>query len=270
VALDLLNVSIGGKALFTRAIVRRPGQNLADGLTTVDLGQPDVELARKQHTDYCEALERCGLQLFPLEVDEAFPDGAFVEDTAIVTREFALITNPGAASRRGETLAISEVLQTFYPELRMLSESATLDGGDVCEAGRHFFIGVSERTNELGASELTQLVQSFGYTSTVVDIRGVPGILHLKSGIAALSGGRLLVIDSLAQREEFRGWELLRVPTGEEYAANCIEVNESVLVPAGFPETEKIIRRLNFQTIALEMSEFQKMDGGLSCLSIRF
>jgi dimethylargininase len=256
--------------LFTKAIVRPPGSNFAAGLTTVDLGRPDYLVALAQHSSYCDVLVSCGLELLRLEVDESFPDGTFVEDTAVVTERLAVITNPGAASRRGEVVAISQALGSFYPTLRNLSAPATLDGGDICEAGTHFFIGISDRTNEAGAAALASILAVSGYSSTFVDIRGVPGILHLKSGIAYLSGGHLLVIDSLCRREEFRRYELLRVPFGEDYAANCIEINDQVLIAAGFPQTERLINKLGYQTIALEMSEFQKMDGGLSCLSLRF
>lgn len=256
--------------MFTRAIVRPPSPNFAAGLTTVDLGQPDYLLALEQHEAYCSALKRCGLELIRLEPDKRFPDGTFVEDTAVLTEHGAVITAPGAASRSGETDAISEVLKGFYSKLDLISEPATLDGGDVCEAGTHFFIGISERTNESGAAELAKILSGFGYRTTTVDIRGVPNILHLKSGIASIGQGRMLVIESLFDREEFRECEKIRVPTGEEYAANCIQVNDFVLVPAGFPRTAQAIKALGHEPIALEMCEFQKMDGGLSCLSLRF
>ena len=256
--------------MFTKAIVRPPGSNFAAGLTTVDLGRPDYLVTIEQHSSYCAALVRCGLELLRLEVDENFPDGTFVEDTAVVTDSLAVITNPGAASRKAEVVAISKALTNFYPTLLNISAPATLDGGDVCEAGTHFFIGISERTNEVGAAALASMLAVSGYSSSFVDIRGVPGILHLKSGIAYLSRGHLLVIDSLHQRQEFRGYELLRVPLGEDYAANCVEINDHVLIAAGFPQTERMINERGYHTMALEMSEFQKMDGGLSCLSLRF
>jgi len=255
--------------LFTRAIVRPPGHNFADGLTSVALGQPDYQLALQQHEEYCQALLRCGLSLDRLPADERYPDATFVEDTAIVTKRGAIITCPGALSRRGEEVAIAEALTTIYSEIHTISEPATVDGGDICEAGSHFFIGISERTNEAGATELARVLRTLGYTSSLVDIRGVPGILHLKSGIASLDGGQLLLINDLFEHEEFRNLQRFRVPLGEEYAANCIHVNEFVLVAAGFPETENLIQTMGYETVSLEMSEFQKMDGGLSCLSLR-
>jgi dimethylargininase len=236
----------------------------------VALGRPDYQLALQQHEEYCQALLRCGLSLDRLPADERYPDATFVEDTAIVTECGGIITCPGALSRRGEEFAISAVLTGVYSEIHTISEPATVDGGDICEAGNHFFIGISERTNEAGATELASVLRSLGYTSSFVDIRGVPGILHLKSGIASLDGGELLLINDLFDHQEFKKFPRFRVPAGEEYAANCIHVNEFVLVAAGFPETEKLIQTMGYETVPLEMSEFQKMDGGLSCLSLRF
>jgi dimethylargininase len=255
--------------MFTRAIVRAPASNYADGLTRVDLGAPDYERALRQHAAYCAALERCGLELTQLEADESYPDSTFVEDTAVVVPSGAIITRPGADSRGGEVESIKEVLAQFYTGTKSIREPGTLDGGDVCEAGNHFFIGISERTNEAGAAQLAELLARYGYTSSNVDIRNVKDILHLKSGLASLGDNRLLVIEALRNRKEFRGYELVRVDAGEEYAANCVRVNDFVLLAAGYPKLDETLRDLGYETIALEMSEFQKMDGGLSCLSLR-
>jgi dimethylargininase len=255
---------------FRRAIVRLPGTNFAQGLTSVDFGAPDCELALRQHEAYCAALQQCGLKLVWLEADERYPDSTFVEDTAVVTERCAVITRPGARSRLGEADTIREVLGKFYPEFSFIRQPGTLDGGDVCEAGDHFFIGISKRTNEAGAQQLAKLLAACDYTSSFVDIREVKDILHLKSGLAYLGDSRLVVIEALRNREEFRGYDLIGVKSGEEYAANCVCVNDHVLIAAGYPAFVSILQELCYQTIALEMSEFQKMDGGLSCLSLRF
>jgi dimethylargininase len=256
--------------MFQHAIVRPPSPNFADGLTTVDLGTPDYALALRQHEAYCEALQHCGLALIRLGADARYPDSTFVEDTAILTPHGALITRPGAASRAGEVTHIREVLTSFYPALASIEAPGTLDGGDICEAGRHFFIGLSERTNESGAQQLAAWLAQGGYTSSCVDIRGMTNILHLKSGLSYLGDNRLAVIDSLVEREAFRGYELVRVPAGEDYAANCVRVNDYVLVAAGYPKFEAALRALGHNPLALDMSEYRKMDGGLSCLSLRF
>jgi len=278
--------------MFTKAIVRPPGANYADGLTTMDIGAPNYARALKQHAAYCEALEQCGLKLTRLEADERYPDSTFVEDTAVMMHALphgqasdiatsatsAILTRPGASSRAGEVESMVEVLSRFCRELHSIKEPGTLDGGDVCEAGceaehearNHFFIGISQRTNEAGAQQLAAWLASYGFTSSLVDIRGVKDILHLKSGLAYLGDNRLVVIEALADRDEYRSYDLVRVTAGEGYAANCLRVNDRVLVAAGYPGFEGTLRELGYQTIALEMTEFQKMDGGLSCLSLRF
>ena len=264
--------------MSSKAIVRPPGANYADGLTGVDLGSPDYARARRQHAQYCEALEECGLELTRLGADERYPDSTFVEDTAVIigvlpdsrpSAPLAILTRPGAASRRGEVESIKEALSPFCPQIRSIREPGTLDGGDICEAGNHFLIGISERTNEAGAQQLAELLTSYAYTSCCVDIRDVKNILHLKSGVAYLGDNRLVVTEALANRKEFRGYDLVRVATDEEYAANCLLVNNYVLVAAGYPAFERTLGNLRYKTIALEMTEFQKMDGGLSCLSLR-
>ena len=257
--------------MFRRAIVRPPAPNFADGLTTVDLGVPDVAKALAQHDAYCRALEESGLALTRLPADPHFPDSTFVEDTAVITvRGSAILTRPGAPSRSGEVVAIEEALASRFPRLLRIEAPGTVDGGDIDEAGEHFFIGVSRRTNEEGARQLARLLAADGYTSSLYDIRGVDEILHLKSGIAWLGGKTLVVIDALASHPAFAGWDLIRVPRGEEYAANCILVNDSVFFAEGFPLLERALRERGYRLTVLPMSEFQKMDGGLSCLSLRF
>lgn len=267
--------------MFTRAIVRPPGANYADGLARVDLGFPNYKRALRQHASYCQAFERCGVELTRLEPDERFPDSTFVEDTAVIIQAVAgdhalskapvaILTRPGAHSRVGEVESIKASLAQFCSEFHSIVEPGTLDGGDICEAGNHFFIGISKRTNKSGAQQLGDLLTTHGFTSSVVDIRDTQTILHLKSGLAYLGDHRLVVIEALSKRPEFRGYDLVRVGADEEYAANCVVVNDFVLVAAGYPEFERTLQKLGHKTIALEMTEFQKMDGGLSCLSLRF
>lgn len=258
------------KELKTRAIVIPPAANFAAGLTTAQLGAPVHARALQQHEVYCRALQECGLKLIRLDADERHPDSTFVEDTAVLTYTGAVVTRPGAPTRMGEAARIKKVLASHYHDLLSISEPGTLDGGDVCEAENHFFIGISQRTNEAGAQQLARLLAAFGYGSTLVDIRAVKEILHLKSGLAYLGDKRLVVIEALADRQEFRSYDLVRVSRDEEYAANCVRVNDRVFVAAGYPMFERQLRVLGYQAIALEMSEFQKMDGGLSCLSLRF
>lgn len=256
--------------MFSKAIVRAPSENFADGLTSVDLGVPVFETALVQHKAYCEALVRCCLSVIELEPDAEYPDSTFVEDTAILTERCAVITRPGAASRSGEIVSMTATLAQYYDKLDAVEPPGTIDGGDVCQIENHFLIGISDRTNEEGAHQLSRFLQAAGFTSSHVDIRGTDGLLHLKSGVSYLGENRVLVTDTLASEKELEGFELVTVPEGEEYAANCIRVNDYVIFAAGFPKLRNALEGLGYNIIELEMSEFQKMDGGLSCLSLRF
>lgn len=256
--------------MFRTAIVRPPGANFAEGLTSESLGPPDIALALIQHERYCAALERCGLTLVRLPADRHHPDACFVEDTAVLLPRCNVITRPGADSRRGEVEAIRASLDEQGLALRTIDAPGTVDGGDICEAGEHVFIGVSARTNAAGAERLANLLQAAGYTTGVVDIRDTSGILHLKSGLSWLGDGRLLLIDALADHPAFAGYERVRIESDEAYAANAVRVNDHVLVAAGYPRTAARLRELGYALIELDMSEFRKMDGGLSCLSLRY
>ncbi|MGI8920026.1 MAG: dimethylarginine dimethylaminohydrolase family protein [Pyrinomonadaceae bacterium] len=253
-----------------QAIVRQPAPSFLDGLTTADLGAPDYARALEQHQAYCQTLERCGLVLTNLEPDNAYPDSTFIEDTAVIVGESVVLTRPGAVSRAGEVASVAETIKQFFSRFESIHDPGCLDGGDVCEAGNQYFIGISERTNEAGAGQLGRFLTALGKTHSLIDIRGIDGLLHLKSGLASLGDNRLVVIDALARFKEFSDYQLVHVADGEEYAANCVRVNDKVLIAGGYSRFAQTLASLNYQTIALDMSEFQKMDGGLSCLSLRF
>lgn len=256
--------------MLTRALVRPPAPNFSDGLTTAGLGSPNYESALRQHETYCAALAQTGLVVTKLAPDPAHPDSTFVEDTAVLTARCAVLTRPGAPSRAGEVVSMRQALAEFFPDLNTIEAPGTVDGGDVCEAGNHFFIGISKRTNEAGAQQLAALLALCGYSCTFVDIRRENSLLHLKSGLAYLGSNRLVVSEALASRAEFVGYDRVVVNDAETYAANCVRVNDYVLIAAGYPVFTEKLRELGYQTIALEMTEFEKMDGGLSCLSLRF
>jgi dimethylargininase len=266
---------------YQNAIVRSPSRNFAAGLTTSSLGVPIYERAIEQHEAYCSALERCGLSVVRLEADERYPDSTFVEDTAVLVPSrdsyerdsgewFAILTRPGASSRLGEVESIRDALVGLGFRLAAIEVPGTLDGGDICQADSRFFIGISERTNESGAEQLSKLLSGLGYRTTLVDIRKLRGLLHLKSGIAYLNHQNLVISQALKHFNVFNEYEVIGVPDGEAYAANCLCINDHVLVAAGHPQLTRVLKAHGFRTIELEMSEFQKMDGGLSCLSLRF
>jgi len=256
--------------LFKNAIVRTPGNNFAQGLTTVDLGQPQFDKVLEQHGLYCEALQQCGLHITTLDPDLKFPDSTFVEDTAVLTSHSAILTNPGAHSRAGEVAAIAPALSKFFSSMPTIESPGTLDGGDICEAENHFLLGLSHRTNEEGARQLAAFLANEGYTSSCIDVRAMTTILHLNSGISYIGDNTLVVMEEMAALEAFASYNRIVVPVEETYAANCIRVNDRILFAAGYPRTAEQLIANNFHPLLLDMSEFQKMDGGLSCLSLRF
>ena len=256
--------------MFRNAIVRIPGSNFAEGLTTVNLGAPRYDIVMQQHSRYRQALEKCGLAITTLEADLRYPDSTFVEDTAVLTTRAAILARPGVPSRAGEVAAIRETIGSFFPATLEIETPGTLDGGDICEAEGHFFLGLSHRTNEAGVRQLAAHLAAQGYTSSVIDVRGMDSILHLKSGISYIGDNTIVAMREMAGNQLFRNYRLILVSTEESYAANCVRVNERVLVAAGNPHLAAELADRGFNPLALDMSEFQKMDGGLSCLSLRF
>jgi dimethylargininase len=256
--------------MFKHAIVRLPAPNFADGLTTVDLGIPQFDEVLRQHESYCHALRKCGLQITVLDAELEYPDSTFVEDTAVITPGGAILTRPGAPSRQGEVAAIRPALSKYYPDLREIIVPGTLDGGDICEADEHFFLGVSNRSNEEGTRQLAAYLASHGYASSVIDVLGMTTILHLKSGISYVGDNTMVVMEEMAEDPSFSSYNLIKVSPEESYAANCVRVNDRVLIAGGYPLLEAALIEHGFDPLLLDMSEFQKMDGGLSCLSLRF
>ncbi len=253
--------------MFTRAIVRMPCRSMTRGLTTAGLGLPDHRKALDQHQAYVEALRQCGLEVLVLDPDEAYPDSVFVEDTALLTREVAIITHPGAESRRGEVREMESVLRHYYPVVERIHPPGTLEAGDIMMAGNHYFIGLSGRTNGPGAAQMVEVLNRYGMTASTVHLREM---LHLKTGLSYLEENNLLVAGEFLHREEFASFNTIPVPDQEAYAANSVWINGHVLVPLGFPATAARIAALGYQVLEVDVSEFMKLDGGLSCLSLRF
>ncbi len=252
--------------MFSHAITRLPGENFAEGLTTANLGKPEFQLILQQHRTYRQALLSLGLDVVVLPAEPAYPDAYFVEDPAIVTPKITVITRPGAASRRGEETSLVPFLQ-YYRPLAQIEAPGTLEGGDVLVVGEHFFIGLSERTNQAGAAQLAQILSNVGYTSELVPVAGG---LHLKSGVNWVGNNTLLVTRSLSDYAGFQGYQRILVDDGEEYAANTLWVNNTLLMPKGFPKTQARLAELGMPMIELDVSEVRKMDGGLTCMSLRF
>lgn len=253
--------------MFKNAIVRKPCPEIIEGLTSASLGKPDYSKALDQHEKYVDALIGCGLDVKILEVDSSFPDSVFVEDVALCIPECAIITNPGAPSRNGEKLEMKEVLQSFYKHIEAIEAPGTLDAGDVMMVGKHFYIGISQRTNAPGADQLIRILKRYGMTGSAVPFNKM---LHLKSGLSYLEQNHLLISGEFISHPAFTNFQKIEVDPHESYAANSLWVNSTVLVPAGFPKTREKIEQAGYRTKVLDVSEFRKLDGGLSCLSLRF
>ncbi len=255
---------------FTRALLRLPGRNFAAGISTGAGGAPTFESTRAQHARYLAALQSLGLATRMLPADERFPDGTFVEDTAIATAHGAIITRPGAASRAGEPEAIALALAGDFSTLAYIESPGTVDGGDICETDAEVIIGISHRTNEEGAAQLGRWLAGIGIASVTVDIRYCTGLLHLKSGLAYLGEGRLALAPGLPDWPVLKAYEPVVLAPEERYAANCVRINDRVLVADDYPHFVDTLVRLGYEPLPLPMSEFAKMDGGLSCLSVRY
>lgn len=255
---------------FNNVIVRRPCRAVCDGITSApELGQPIYEKALAQHDKYIEALKKCGVEVTVLEADERYPDSCFVEDPALITRECAIITNPGAASRNGEKKEIIGAVRKFFPEDRIeyIKEPGTLEGGDVMMVGDTFYVGLSARTNAEGIKQLGEILNKYGMECVEVPLEKV---LHLKTGVNYIENNNMLVSGEFITKPEFEKYNKIIIPEEEAYAANCIWVNDTVIVPEGYPAVLKAVQDAGYDTLVVDTSEFRKIDGGLSCLSLRF
>ena len=253
---------------FSHIIARTPAKSLIHGLTSANLGKPDYQKALDQHNNYIRALQQCDVDITLLPADERFPDSVFVEDVALCTPHCAIITRPGAESRRNETEIIIDTIERFYPnKVEKITAPGTVEAGDIMMVEDHYYIGLSARTNQEGANQMIAILQKYGLTGSVVTLEKV---LHLKTGLAYLENNNLLAAGEFITKPEFQHLNIIEIPEQESYAANCIWVNDRVIMPAGYPITKAKIEALGYQVIELDTSEYRKVDGGVSCMSLRF
>lgn len=260
------------------AIVRQPGENFAAGLTESGLGAPDFKKAIFQHDAYVAALQSCGVRVTCLPADSRYPDGCFVEDCVVMLDGTFVITNPGHQARKGEVEAIEDALAQQFNKngaskkkflFERIQDPGTVDGGDVLRIRDHIVIGLSNRTNLEGAHQLGKFAEACGMTCSVVTAKD----LHLKTSIAYGGDGLLICTEEYNADQEFLQAvaplieKLIVVPNDEKYAANCLRVNDTLLLASGFQTIyDELSKHLN--VVQLDMSEFRKMDGGLTCLSV--
>jgi len=253
--------------MFTHAVARKPGENFASGLTTsTNPVKPDYERILQQHAAYVATLRDIGLEIVVMDPLPDHPDAYFVEDTAVVTPDIAVITNPGADSRKGETASIGRMMSQFR-DIRHIQAPGTIDGGDVLMVSKHFFIGISERTNQEGARQLGTILEEFGNTWVTVPVGAG---LHFKSSVNYIGKDTLLVTQDFADHNLLNKYSQIIVDPDENYAANTLYVNDHLIVPAGFPKTRRQLEKLKFAIVEMDVSEVAKMDGGLTCMSLRF
>jgi dimethylargininase len=256
--------------MFTKAITRRPCKALVNGISTyLEEGKPVYENAIKQHDHYVSILKELGLEVTELEADERYPDSCFVEDPAVVMERCAVITNPARESRNGEKYEIVDTIKKFYSDDQIFHIEApgTMEGGDVMRVGDHFYIGMSDRTNAEGAKQFNDIVTRFGYTSSTVPV--TEG-LHLKDFAVYLEDNNMLVSAIMNEQPEFKDFNRLVVPAEEIYAINSLYINGTVIVPEGYPKTQKMIEDCGYPIKLIDSNEFKKIDGSLTCLSLRF
>lgn len=253
---------------FTRAITRKPGKSITRGLRATDTGTPDLDQMRTDHADYVATLRETGAEVVELPPLEAFPDAVFVEDTALCLPEGAVLMRPGAPSRLGEVAMMEPALAAFYPELHCIIGPGTIEGGDILVTGREILVGRSARTDAAGIAELAAIVAPWGHQ--LREVATPPGVLHFKTDCSLLDRDTILATPRLAATGCFAGYRVIHTAPGEEATANAIRFNRFVLMPAGFPATAGRLRAAGYDVREIGNRECAKLDGGMSCLSLRF
>ena len=252
---------------FNCAIVRTPGKSVVNGLRAISGPAPVFEAVLAEHQSYIAALRSAGVQVTILGALEQFPDSIFVEDPALVFAQAALLLRPGAPSRMAEAQELSATLAARFPEVLQLSDGFA-DGGDVLVTPSRVLIGLSARTNEVGAANLQALLESIGLTSQVVPVPR--GTLHLKTGCSLIDEETVLATPELAKSGVLEGFRILVVPSEERSATNALRVNDVVFIRAGCPRTLDMLETQGLKVLPLPASEIAKIDAGLSCMSLRW
>jgi len=245
------------------AIVR-PVADTYDQCVRTGTERIDVALAKKQHRDHCEVLQSLGLKLIWVKGDNTLPDSCFVEDTAFILGEKAVICNIKVKSRAKEVVEVAKVLEPLK-DVCYIKPPAVIDGGDVLNIGSKVFVGLSKRTNVQAVRQLKEIVRNDGFDVTPVKVSKV---LHLKSACTYLGDNHVIVAEGRFDLDVLKGYSIIVVPEGEERAADCLSVNGTVLVAKGHPRTVKLVEREGFAVKELDISEFRKGDGALTCLSV--
>lgn len=253
---------------FNNAIVRTPCHGIVNGLRAVDTGAPKYETVLAEHSAYVAALKAAGVQVETLGALDAYPDSMFVEDPALVFTEGAIVMRPGAPSRFGEAAEMAPVLKRRFQRVIDLPATGFADGGDILVTRDSVMIGLSDRTDELGANALADALRALGKNPKIV--RTPANVLHFKSDCSLLDETTILSTSRLAASGVFEGFDLILTPDGEEGAANALRINDSVFVGIAFQKTIALLKSHGFKVVPLATSEIAKVDAGLSCMSLRW
>lgn len=254
---------------FTHAITRKPAASIINGLRAVDTGTPSLALMGQHHADYIAALRSTGATVVELDTLEAFPDSVFVEDTALCLPEGAVVMRPGAPTRLGEAVEMAPHLAALYGDMRRIEGADSfIEGGDILTTETEILIGRSARTNGAGIAELAAKVADWGHK--VREVFTPPGVLHFKTDCSLLDAETILSTERLDASGCFKGYRVIHTAEGEEACANTIRFNDLVLMPAGFRRTRDALVKAGYKVREVGNSECAKLDGGMSCLSLRF
>jgi dimethylargininase len=253
---------------FTRAVTRRPSASIVHGLRAEDLGTPDLAKMEEAHAHYVATLKKTGAEVIELPALEEYPDAVFVEDTALCLPQGAVMMRPGAPTRMGEVAEMEPTLRRLYDDVRRIEGPGHIEGGDILVTGREILVGRSDRTDAAGVAELAEIVSDWGHK--LREVFTPPGVLHFKTDCSLLDGETILATKRLDASGCFEGYRVLHTAEGEEAAANSIRFNQFVLCPAGFPRTAEMLSNAGYEVVEISNSECAKLDGGMSCLSLRF
>lgn len=263
----------GASSSRLRALIRHPARSLATHceLTFLARSAIDADTLQHQHAAYRDALAAAGAETIALDAIEALPDSVFVEDTAIVLDELAVLARPGTPARAPEPHAIADALKAHRREIARILAPGTLEGGDVLRIGRTLYVGLTTRTNRAGIEQLAALVAQHGYSVVAVD---TPGSLHLKTACTALDDTTLLANPAWVDLAPFAGLRIVAVDEREPFAANVLPVGDTRIVNAAFPRTRARVEAhcaaAGLRTLAVDISEFGKAEAGLTCMSLVF
>jgi len=252
---------------FSHAICRKPSRSITRGLRAVDTGTPDLSVFEAHHAAYVAALRETGAHVTVLDALEDYPDAVFVEDAALCLQEGAVVMRPGAPTRLGEAAEMAPHLEQFYGDVVRVTDGF-IEGGDILTTERDILIGLSARTDQAGVADFAHLVERWGYSVRVVDTPA--GVLHFKTDCSLLDAETILSTTRLDASGCFEGYRVIHVAEGEEACANTIRFNALVIMPAGFPKTRDRLVQAGYDVREVGNSEAAKLDGGMSCLSLRF